>query len=246
MGLGARLWVVAIPIEKNKLESRGLNYKDRQALKAWYRVQKKINPKYSLSYNQWVKYQTSNYQMHERYLDSSFLNENSRKYVKISLVGTMNWFFPKEKARIANKAMTDLTNYINLIYKYDWAPDIAVAIMMGESKGNKRAEAKSDWHRTAQCRGSFGLFQVGCLWFESLNVTKEDLMNPEINIEAAYKIYQKNLTAYNNGFLAWTVYNKDTYKKYLNKDLLTYYYKTARFNWSLRKGNLHLLTPDPY
>ena len=85
-------------------------------------------------------------------------------------------------------------HYLFLIAQYDWNVDIAYQIMLCESQKNPNAVNWNDIHNG--CRGSFGLMQVACVhnsYFESI----DELYIPEVNIEIAYEIYQKQ------GFNAW-------------------------------------------
>jgi soluble lytic murein transglycosylase-like protein len=66
-----------------------------------------------------------------------------------------------------------------LLGAYGWDSERAYAIMMCESSGNPLA------HNSA---GHVGLFQVSPIhrW------TRAELENPEINVAAAYELYQRN------------------------------------------------------
>ena len=88
--------------------------------------------------------------------------------------------------------------YIDLLKEKSWNINIACNVMKRESSFNRYAVNWNDFHRTSQCFGSFGLMQVGCLhtqYFENY----EDLYQPKVNIDVAYKIYQKS------GWRAWGV-----------------------------------------
>ena len=92
----------------------------------------------------------------------------------------------------------------DLISRYDWNFDEAYAIMTGESKGNPNAINKNDYHKTGNCWGSYGLFQLACF-----RGTPEELLDPETNVRMAYELWQKE------GWKPWGVYNDKSYKLYL-------------------------------
>jgi len=88
----------------------------------------------------------------------------------------------------------------------DWPTDIAGAVCMAESKGNPNALNMNDNH--GKCRGSYGLMQNACFWFPFFGYPLT--FDPQINIEVAHKIWQRQ-----GGFGAWTTYAHGTYKEYL-------------------------------
>jgi len=91
-----------------------------------------------------------------------------------------------------------------------WDTQIAYAIMMAESHGNANLINWRDYHRTANCWGSFGLFQIGCLHFGKYGITKDNWDDPEVNIQAAYELWQKE------GWWPWSVFKNKRYLKFLN------------------------------
>lgn len=82
-------------------------------------------------------------------------------------------------------------------------PDIAVAVAMAESKLNPRALNAQDSHKG--CKGSFGIFQVGCLHEDNPQV----LYDVEYNIKRAREIYDQN------GWVPWGAYTSGAYKAYM-------------------------------
>lgn len=58
-------------------------------------------------------------------------------------------------------------------------------VMQKESGCNPIAENKKDYHSSAQCWGSYGLMQVGCLH------APYPLYDPTENIAKAYELYKK-------------------------------------------------------
>ena len=79
-------------------------------------------------------------------------------------------------------------NYYHLLTGKTWNADLMYRIMKCESSLNPRAH-NPEWHKG--CQGSYGLFQVACVHGYS------NLYDPESNIEAAYRVWQKQ------GYWAW-------------------------------------------
>jgi len=83
---------------------------------------------------------------------------------------------------------TSYDNYYSLLVQHDWDANLMYRIMKCESGFDPNAH-NPEWHRG--CQGSFGLLQVACV--HGYN----NLYNPESNVEAAYRIWQKQ------GYWAW-------------------------------------------
>jgi len=56
----------------------------------------------------------------------------------------------------------DCNKYRDIIAQYGWNVDTAIAVCNVESRGNPSAANLNDYHSFANCRGSFGLFQINC------------------------------------------------------------------------------------
>lgn len=80
---------------------------------------------------------------------------------------------------------------------------------MAESGLYARASNWSDSHRT--CKGSFGIFQIGCVHETDLSV----LYDVEKNIKLARAIYDESKARTGNGWLPWGAYTNQSYKSYL-------------------------------
>jgi hypothetical protein len=78
-----------------------------------------------------------------------------------------------------------------------------LAIMRAESGCNPTNHNWGDGHAT--CKGSFGLFQIGCVHGYSV----EYLSIPANNIAVAYKVWQ------GQGYRAWSVYTNGKFNNYL-------------------------------
>lgn len=85
----------------------------------------------------------------------------------------------------------------SLVNNYDWPRDIARGICLAESGGNPNAVNWGDNH--GKCVGSFSLMQVGCFWYPYFGYSEADFYNPIVNMDIAYKIWQRQ-----GGFGAWT------------------------------------------
>ena len=92
-------------------------------------------------------------------------------------------------------------NYRDYISLYDWDIDIAYAIMMAESRGDKNV-VNPEAHRG--CKGSSGLFQVACVHDDV-----EKLKDARYNISKAYEIYQES------GWKPWGAYSSKSFQKFL-------------------------------
>lgn len=96
----------------------------------------------------------------------------------------------------------------DLAYAYDWPADIAHAVCMAESGANQDATNHQDNH--GSCIGSYSLMQVGCFWYYHFGYTDSDFYNPVVNMEIAYKIWQRQ-----GSFRAWSAYNNGAYLRHL-------------------------------
>ena len=68
---------------------------------------------------------------------------------------------PKPVATVASVAYPGGCNqYVPLLSNYRWDVHVALAVMRAESSCNNLAENKTDNHKV--CKGSRGLFQIGC------------------------------------------------------------------------------------
>lgn len=94
-----------------------------------------------------------------------------------------------------------------LAYNYDWPAQTAYGICMAESTGNANAANWNDHH--GSCSGSFSLMQVGCFWYPYYGYSSADYYNPSVNMEIAYKIWQRQ-----GGFGAWTTYTAGLHLRY--------------------------------
>lgn len=99
-------------------------------------------------------------------------------------------------------------HYVQLVSQYDW--DVATMLAIAKAESGCRPAAKGDTTLTYEQNGriygySVGLFQVRVLpGRESC-----DSFDPQVNVDCAYRIYKSQ------GYNAWTVYKKGTYKKFL-------------------------------
>lgn len=88
------------------------------------------------------------------------------------------------------------------VEKYDWDIETAMKIMKLESGCSPTNHNYNDNHKNYKtgetiCRGSYGLFQVGCIHYQG-----EDINDWKKNIEIAYRVYQ------GSSWNAWTTYGK--------------------------------------
>jgi hypothetical protein len=80
---------------------------------------------------------------------------------------------------------------------------VAYAVAMAESQLNPMATNWKDSHKG--CKGSFGIFQIGCLH----ETDPEKLYDPQYNVMRAREIYEES------GWQPWGAYTNGSYKKYL-------------------------------
>lgn len=71
-----------------------------------------------------------------------------------------------------------------LINQYDWNKDVAYKVMLAESSCNARNENWGDYHSFANCRGSFGLFQINC--------SHGQVFDPAKNVAIAYSMWKSS------------------------------------------------------
>lgn len=76
---------------------------------------------------------------------------------------------------------------------------------MAESGGNSNAYNGSNYNGSNDA----GLFQINSCHVVSGLIGDQERFNPELNVEAAYKIYK------GSGFMAWSAYNNGSYLKHL-------------------------------
>jgi hypothetical protein len=88
-------------------------------------------------------------------------------------------------------------------------PAIAVAVAMAESQLHPRATNAGDAHRT--CKGSFGIFQIGCVH----GYNTDTLYNVEANIKIARALYDDAKARTGNGWQPWGAYTNGSYKAHL-------------------------------
>ena len=72
--------------------------------------------------------------------------------------------------------------YRDIISKYSWNVEVAMNVCKAESSGNPNNENLLDYHSFANCRGSFGLFQINC--------SHGRVFDPEKNIAIAHAMYE--------------------------------------------------------
>ncbi len=72
----------------------------------------------------------------------------------------------------------------NKIKEYDWNTDVAIAVAKNESHFFPDAY-NPEWHDG--CRGSYGVFQIGCIH----GYSEEEMFDWERNIEIAYQIWKR-------------------------------------------------------
>lgn len=92
-----------------------------------------------------------------------------------------------------------------LIEKYDWDHDTALAVARAESNLNPQAY-NPEWHRG--CQGSIGIFQIACIHDDP-----EKLFEVEYNIQRAYEIYSEQ------GWKPWGAYTNGNYRRYIANHL---------------------------
>jgi hypothetical protein len=107
----------------------------------------------------------------------------------------------KQAGAVASAKVNSTCNdYRDIVARYDWNVDIAMAIMQAESGCNPRAANWNDNHGV--CMGSFGLFQISCHGGQ--------IYDPKHNIEVAYAKYKAR------GWQPWGAYTNGSYLKYMN------------------------------
>jgi hypothetical protein len=72
--------------------------------------------------------------------------------------------------------------YRDLIDNYSWNVDVAIAVCNAESSGNANTSNLNDYHSFANCRGSFGLFQINC--------SHGRVYDPVKNVQIAAAMYE--------------------------------------------------------
>lgn len=87
-----------------------------------------------------------------------------------------------EEPRLPTTSASGCEKYRNIIAKYKWNVDVAIAVCNAESSGNADTSNLNDYHSFANCRGSFGLFQINC--------SHGRVYDPEKNIAIAAKMYE--------------------------------------------------------
>lgn len=92
--------------------------------------------------------------------------------------------------------------------KYNWNVRVAFAVCMAESRSIVNAANMNDIHAT--CVGSYSLMQVACFWYYYYGYTDADFLDPVVNVQIAYNIWQRQ-----GGFGAWTTYTSGEYLKHL-------------------------------
>jgi hypothetical protein len=106
------------------------------------------------------------------------------------------------------QAVQTYTGDCSLVYNYDWPVGIAYGVCMAESGGNVNAVNWGDNH--GKCVGSFSLMQVGCFWYPYFGYSSADFYNPQVNMDIAYKIWQRQ-----GGFGAWSAFTNGSYLRYM-------------------------------
>ena len=93
-----------------------------------------------------------------------------------------------------------------LIYKY-FSDDYEVALAVAKAESNLVPTAANWADSHATCKGSFGVFQVGCVH----GSTVENLFDPEYNIRKAREIY----VAAGHSWRPWGAHSNGSFRKYL-------------------------------
>lgn len=89
-------------------------------------------------------------------------------------------------------------------------PNTAVAVAMAESGLNPRATNAQDSHRG--CKGSYGIFQVGCVH----GYQPAALYDVETNIRIAKALYDDAKAKTGNGWAPWGAHSNGSYLAYMN------------------------------
>lgn len=110
---------------------------------------------------------------------------------------------PIKEEESKDKKYTDekIENIIKDVFNEE--PTIALAVARAESGLNPSAVNAKDTHKG--CKGSYGLFQIGCIHEKNT----EKLLNVEYNIKKAHEIYTTQ------GWKPWGAYTDGSYKKYI-------------------------------
>lgn len=99
---------------------------------------------------------------------------------------------PETRVSASMVSNSHSSDYGYLIRQYDWDWKIAEKILLCESSNNPKAY-NPERHRG--CNGSYGLFQISCLYWKE----GEDKFDPALNVERAYEVYKKqNWNAWKN------------------------------------------------
>lgn len=69
-----------------------------------------------------------------------------------------------------------------IISRYDWNVTVAYQVMVAESSCDAHTQNYNDYHRFANCYGSFGLFQINC--------ARGKVFNAEENVAIAYSMWK--------------------------------------------------------
>lgn len=105
---------------------------------------------------------------------------------------------PEQAAKVETPApqvtqATGCEKYRDIIDNYSWNVDVAIAVCNAESSGNPNNQNFDDYHKFADCWGSFGLFQINCSHGQVYDAAEN------IRIAATKYDYAKGV--------AWTGYN---------------------------------------
>lgn len=103
---------------------------------------------------------------------------------------------PPATSTLVYDSAPSVSGWCDLVYQYDWPQETAHRICLAESHGDPNAVNMNDNH--GKCKGSYGLMQTACFWFPFFGY--EISFDPEINMQLAYKIWQRS------GFTPWTTY----------------------------------------
>jgi len=120
-----------------------------------------------------------------------------------------------EYDEIVAKIHPNCAQYIPIIQKYDWDHRLAAAVMVAENHScqadNQNRSDLEDHTKWCGRKGSFGLWQLATCWSETFGVSEKDMLNPETNIEIAYKIYKRS----GGSFHLWSAYKNGSYERWL-------------------------------
>ncbi len=110
---------------------------------------------------------------------------------------------------VVEDELGDWIDYHSIISRYDWDAEIMYAILQAESSKNPEIINWKDYHKSSGCYGSFGLMQLGCVWFGKYGLTEDNWKDPETNIRVAYEVYKAQ------GLRAWGAYTDGSYLSYI-------------------------------